>query len=461
MTDLKSFLNEHQDEMIRITKPVKLEHIPALVGQAEEAIVFDNIEGYPDYRLTDQLFVNRKAQARVLGCEPDEVVRRLSQVLFEGPKPLTEVTDAACQERIFTGDDIDLSTIPVVTHTDSDPYPYITGFAIHRDPDTGRFNAMFPRTGVLGKAKMVTSYVTPTAAGMLARHRAAGTKMPQAITIGVHPAWELAACYSAPHPDWWELELFETITGQSAKVVKCKTVDLVVPADASIVIEGYVSPTETAIDGPNPGPNMLFCPHSSPMPVFEVTAITMRSDPIYRHHQTTPFTDHQEMPRLFHEAIIMDRIKSMGLNCRDVHFPTGGAAQMVIIQVDPVSDGQVTDALLSCLWGPWANMKMAIAVDPDIDIYSPRDMQFALSTRVDPGKHVTIVNNARIWPFDPSAIPVEGAFPHTKDTRMPSTVGKWAIDATKPVPYRAEERKLFERAWPTAWNDIKLEDYLD
>ena len=106
-------------------------------------------------------------------------------------------------------------------------------------------------------------------------------------------------------------------------------------------------------------------------------------------------------------------------------------------------------------------MKMAIAVDPDIDIYSPRDIQFALATRVDPSKHLTVVNNARIWPFDPSATPVQGAFPHTKDTRLPSTVGKWAIDATKPVPYRAEERKLFERVWPMAWNDIKLEDYLD
>jgi 2,5-furandicarboxylate decarboxylase 1 len=460
MVDLNSFLDKHQQDFIRIRRPVKLDHIPALIGQARDTIVFDDIVGYPGYRLVDQLFVNRKAQARVLGCTPEKVVDRLAAVLRNGPKSLKEVDAAPCQERVWMGDQIDLSALPVVTHTARDPYPYTTGFAVHRDPDTGFFNAMFPRSGVISRCEMVTSFVTPTAAGMLARHRAAGTKMPQAITIGVHPAWELAACYSGPHPDWWELELFESITGQPGEVVRCKTVNLVVPADASIVIEGYLNPTRQATDGPNPGPTMLFCPYSSPMPVFEVTAVTMRGDPVYRHHQTTPFTDHQEMPRLFHEAIILERIRSMGLKIHDVHFPSGGAAQMVIIQVEPAMDGQVTDALMACLWGPWANIKMAIAVDSDIDIYNPRDLQFALATRVDPSKHITVIHNARIWPFDPSATPIAGAFPHTAATRLPSVVGKWAIDATKPVPYRSEERKNHERAWPKGWGEVRLADYL-
>jgi UbiD family decarboxylase len=308
---------------------------------------------------------------------------------------------------------------------------------------------------------MVTSFVTPTASRFFAQYKASGISMPQAIVIGTHPAWELAACYSYPHEGWWELDLFEAITGQPGRVTRCKTIDLIVPADASIVIEGYVSLTRTTQDGPNPGPNMLFCPWAQDMPVFEVTAITMRKDPIYRHHQTTPFTDHQEMPRLFHEAILMERIQSMGLTVHDVYFPNGGGAQLVIIQVEPLMDGQVTDALLACLGGPWANMKMAIAVDPDINIYDYRDVQYALATRVDPSKHVHIIRNARIWPFDPSATPVIEAFPHTANTRLPSVVGKWGIDATKPVPYRAAERKNYERAWPIAWGDVRLEDYLD
>ena len=151
---------------------------------------------------------------------------------------------------------------------------------------------------------------------------------------------------------------------------------------------------------------MLFTPYASQMPVFEVTAITMRNDPIYRNHLMTPFTDHQEMPRLFHEAIIFERLEALGIPVFDVHFPQGGGSLSCIIQVAPVMDGQVTDALLSVLSAPFLNMKMAIAVDPDINIYDYRDVHYALATRVDPSRHVITVDNARGLPFDPTAVPI-------------------------------------------------------
>lgn len=460
MLDLATFLENHHNEILRVQKPVRLEHVGALVAQAQETIVFENLCGYPEYRLVDLLFVNRRAQARVLGCEPAEVVPRLAEVLRKGPRPLKQVREAPCQERVFTGNNLDLAALPVVRHTDLDPYPYTTGFAIHRDPETGQYNQMFPRCGVLGPKEMVTSFVTSTAKRFLAKHRAAGTPMPQAIVIGTHPAWELCGCYSHPHEGWWEMELFEPMTGAPGEVVKCKTVDLVVPADASVVIEGYLSPTRTAQDGPSPGPTMLFTPYASQQPVFEVTAITMRAKPIYRHHQMTPFTDHQEMPRLFHEAILYERLRAMGLRVHDVYFPQGGGSLSVIIQVEPAFEGQVADALLAVLGSPWSNTKMAIAVDPDIDIYDDRDLHYALATRVDPSRDVTIIGGARGFIFDPSAHPILEALPDTVQTRSPSVVGKWAIDATKPVPYRAAERKDFERAWPMGWGKIKLKDYL-
>jgi UbiD family decarboxylase len=196
MVDLHSFLQDHRGKYIHIKKPVKLEHVGALIAQADDTVVFDNIVEFPGFRLVDQLFVNRKAQARVLGCEPSEVVKRLAEVIHKGPHPLKKVENGPCQERVFTGDDIDLGTLPVVRHTHLDPYPYATAFAVHMDPETGQFNAMFPRSGVLNRNEMVTSFVTPTANRILAQHKAAGTRMPQAIVIGAHPAWELAACYS-------------------------------------------------------------------------------------------------------------------------------------------------------------------------------------------------------------------------------------------------------------------------
>lgn len=458
-TDLHAFLATHKEELVQINKPVQLDHIGALVAQSPDTIVFNNIEGYPDFRLVDLLFCHRLAQARVLGCEPARVVQSLTELLRRGPRPLKQVDGGPCQEKVFLDDEVDLAMLPVVRHTSLDPYPYSTSFAVHRDPDSGKPNQMFPRCGVLGKKEMVASFVTPTANQILAKHRAAGTKMPQAIVIGAHPAWELAACYSHPHDDWCEFELFEGITGQVGEVTRCKTVDLLVPADASIVIEGYVSPTRTAQDGPNPGPTMLFCPYMQQQPVFEVTAITMRRDPIYRHHQVTPFTDHQEMPRLFHEAILYERIRAMGLKVHDVHFPQGGGSLSVIIQVEPAYDGQITDALLAVLGSPWMNTKVAIAVDPDINIYDYRDLHYAMATRVNPSKDLVVINNARAFPFDPSAQVVVGTFPSTEETRFPSIVGKLGIDATKPVPFRVAERRNFERAWPIGWGEVKLDDY--
>lgn len=455
---LARFLDEREPTLVRISKPVPLEYVGALTAQANAPILFENIEGYPGWKLTDQHFVNRTAQAAVLGCDPKGVVPALADVLRRGPKPLRLVREAPCQERVLLGDDVDLELIPIVRHTAKDPYPYCTSFAVHRDPATGAFNCMFPRSGVLSRNEMVTSFVTPTANRYLSEYRKQNRAMPQAIAIGMHPAWELAATYTHPHRDWWELELFETISGMPGELAQCKTVDLHVPADASVVIEGYLHPTRTAQDGPSPGPTMLYTPYAAQQPVFEVTAITMRERPIYRNHLMTPWTDHQEMPRLFHEAIIYEKLLAMGCGVKDVHFPQSGGALSVIVQLDPTMDGQVTDALLSVLGSTWLNTKMVIAVDSDVDIYSDRDVQYALATRVDPSRDVITIANARGCPFDPTARPIAEASPDAEATRFPSLSGKWGIDATKPVPYR-KERSDFERAWPAYWTEIALDDY--
>lgn len=459
MADLQGFLAQHGDALVHIDKPVPLDHVGALTAQTDETVVFNQIDGFPGWRLVDHLFVNRAAQARVLNCDETEVVPALADVIRRGPKPLREIDGAPCHEVVVEGDDVDLMALPIVTHTDRDPYPYTTSFAIHKDPETGQYNQMFPRCGVLGRNEMVASFVSGTVQRIHGKYKAAKQKMPQAIAIGTHPAWELGGCYSHPHKDWWELELFEAITGEVGEVTKCKTVDLVVPADASVVIEGFVHPERTAQDGPSPGPTMLFNPYASQQPVFEVTAITMRNDPIYRNHLMTPFTDHQEMPRLFHEAIIYDKLKAMGFDVRDVHFSQGGGSLSVFVQAEPRYDGQVTDAMLSVLGSSWPNVKMVVIVDPDIDIYDYREVLYALSVRVDPTKDVLTIPNARGFPFDPTAVPVIGAFPDTADTRFPCVVGKWGIDATKPPAYR-EERANYERAWPDHWGEVNLNDYL-
>ena len=131
---------------------------------------------------------------------------------------------------------------------------------------------------------------------------------------------------------------------------------------------------------------MLFTPYADQQPVFEVTAITMSDTLIYRNHMMTPFTDHQELPRLFHEAILYERLQAMGIRVHDVAFPNGGGCPaLCAIQIEPRRRwARSTDALLSVLGSSFMNAKMVVAVDPDIDIHDPRDIQYALATRVDP-----------------------------------------------------------------------------
>ena len=151
MLDLQGFLEAHRRELIHIRKPVRLDDVGALIAQAAETIVFENLVEHPRFRLVDNLFVQRKAQARILGCEPDQVVPSLARVLKRGPRPLVVADGGPCHDRVLTGDDVDLAMLPVVRHTELDPYPYTTSFAVHRDPETGLYNAMYPRCGVLGR----------------------------------------------------------------------------------------------------------------------------------------------------------------------------------------------------------------------------------------------------------------------------------------------------------------------
>lgn len=457
--DLRGLLEQHRDSVVRVTKEVELENVGALTGQSRETILFEKIKGYPGWRLVDLLFVNRRAQARVLGCDPAKVVSHLAKILEKGPTRHKVVNDGPVKEVKLLGGDIDLTKFPVVTHTDRDAGPYITSFNVVRDPETGICNSMNPRALVLGPRKTLVSFVTRHVQIIFRKYKTAGQKMPHAICIGAHPACELAAAYSGLHDDYWEMDYAGTILGAPVEMVRCETIELDVPANAEVVIEGYVSPDKTGIDGPDPGPTTYFCPWYATAPEFEVTAVTMRKNPIWRNHQIVPYTDHQPLPRLFHEAQLYRMLRSSGLDVREVFFPPWGGALSCVIQIAPSMDGQVTDALMAVMGAPWLNSKLVIAVDPDVNVYDPAEVYHAIATRVNPSKDVVIVQNTRGNPFDPSAEPVIEAGGRAVNDRFPSVVGKMGINATMPVPYRAN-RKDFERGWPINWGKVRLEDYL-
>jgi UbiD family decarboxylase len=451
--DLRGYLATNADIVTRITKPVDLEHIPALTAQSDRPILFENIRDRPGFRLCDILVKNRELQARALGVPRAEYLRTLAYRLRKPPRGFVHVKSAPVKEVQRLGADADWTKLPVPIHSEAENVPYVTAMNLVKDPETGFYNTSHAGTLVTGPRTGLPSFVTPHTHAIMRKYRDLGEKrMPFAIAFGLHPAYEIMANFSGLHMDLWgELEMVGTIMDQDVEMVPCETLDMSVPAHAEIVVEGWVDLQGLHEVGVSVSPSSYYLPKSSKLPEFTVTAITMRADrPIYRNHLTCPETDHQPLPRLCHEAVLYNRLTEMGLKVKDVRFPTWGAAVSCILQFEYPREGFVNDALMLAMGSPWLNTKMVVAVSPDTDLDKPSEVYHAIATRCDPARDVIIVPHTRGSPYDPSAAPL-AADPFWR------TVGKIGIDAT--IKSRHDARD-FERSWPKHWGRVRLEDYL-
>jgi 2,5-furandicarboxylate decarboxylase 1 len=143
-------------------------------------------------------------------------------------------------------------------------------------------------------------------------------------------------------------------------------------------------------------------------------------------------------------------LSEIGLDAKDVRFPTWGAALSCILQFDYPREGMVNDALMLAMGAPWLNTKLVVAVSPDTNLDDPGEVYHAIATRCDPARDVIIVPNTRGSPYDPSARPLEGNYPWR-------VVGKMGIDATRKSRHDLHD---FDRAWPKNWGKVRLTDYL-
>jgi 2,5-furandicarboxylate decarboxylase 1 len=454
--DLRSYLAENRDLVLRLTKPVAVEHVSDLICQSRRPILFESIQEHPGWRLCDLLFRDRLAQSRVLKTAPDRVLPELARRLALPPRPPRPVNGGPVKEKRVAPGALDLRSLPAFRHGAMDPARTLIAMLVCADPETGRTNFSFTRVTPLD-ARRATFLIgsSPHMRAILAKHGAAGRRMPVALVVGTHPAYEIMASYSVPtHLEkFGELELVGNLIDETIELVPCETVPLSVPAHAELIIEGEVAPGDRAPEGPGPSQYLYYHPGVSQQPVMTATAMTHRADSILRQHDTLLYTDHQTLLALPHEAILYERLCELDLRLHDVQYVPWGGTLACVVKLTPEYDGQVWDALLMVLGQRWPNAKMALAVDDDIDVEDPADLFWSLATRVDAGRDVHIVPETRGHPADPGARPVPGA------PRRVMT-GKWAIDATKPPLNRPEERARFERALPPRRGEARIEDYV-
>ena len=455
--DLRGFVEANADLILRVPRTVAREHLSALIVQAGRPVMFDAVEGFPGWRVLDLLFVDRRAQARVLDTATDNVLASLAAALDKPPVPTRPVDAAPHRQNILAGGKANLLALPGFRHGEKDPAPALIAMNICREPDAGAVNFSFTRMTPIGPRR--ATYLigsSPHQRAILAAWEERGEAMPMACVIGTHPAYEIMASYSVPGhlAEFGELEMVGNLIGEAVEMVPCQTVPLEVPAHAEAVIEGWVRPGIRHDDGPGPSQALYYLPGASQQPVIEVSAITHRDRPILRQHNTLMFSDHQPLLSLPHEALLYTRLRAEGHDVREVFYVPWGGTLACVVQIVPQSDGEVRNVLMRTLGQRWPNAKLAIAIDADVDIGSAKDLVWSVSTRVDPGRDVFIVPEAKGHPIDPTARPAAGG---TRDV----VTGKWGIDATRPPLSRPEARAVFERTLAPHRNEVRLEDFLD
>jgi len=466
--DLRSFLAdaESRDMLYRITKEVDPNtNMAALCDEAEKTVLFDKVKGYPGWSVAANLASNRDIETVGFGVEKrEDVVAAMAAAMDRGPVEPKVVASAPCQEIVWEGDDADLSKLPIARHSELDGGRYIgSAIGIVVDPETGRHNTTWPRMMIDNGRECPFMIFSPHVNLIAAKYAQMGKPMPMALSIGHHPAVDIAASISIHHPNCGELDYAESIQGSPFEYVKCGSIDINVPASAEIIVEGETIPNHVSNEGPFG--NYLGTYTTGPIskdgvqkaPVFKVKRITMRKNPIFRHLQATVWTEHQRLCMLPMEGVLFNALREMGVNVHDVYIPSWGGASLTVIQMSPRGPGEARDALLKAAM--WENTtigfmsQLAVAVNRDVDIYDARDLAWALTIRANWEKDANIINGTRSSPLSPAAAKIPG---------VPYRLGsKTLIDATLLAPQNDSEWWDYARAWPKGKGRVRLEDFVD
>ncbi len=267
--------------------------------------------------------------------------------------------------------------------------------------------------------------------------------MPVAVFIGHHPLYYAAAATTAAY-SLDEFEIAGGYLGEAVRLVKCDTVDLEVPADAELVLEGHIPPNYREEEGPFSEFQDYYVTGTGKNPVVEYQHMTRRHDAIFKNLQNGSEMEGCVFHKVPMSAAIYRRLKDVGggPNLHNVMVTPGIFG--LVIQMTPRAYGEAKNLLLAALSSEYQHPKVVMAVDADVDIFNPSELLWALNTRVDPQKDVTIISGTQNHAMDASLD--ELGAPGTSLWQRYGS--KMLIDATIPPPADPEARSQFERIRP-------------
>ncbi len=412
---LRNFIEQLQktNELTKITKPVSTEYEMAgiIAALGEKPVMFENVKE-SSIPVVAGLVSSKELICHSLGIQKNELLPKLSNAI-EHPVPPQMVQNAPCQEVVETN--VDLTKLPIMHYTEKDGGKYIaSAVTIIKDPQLGR-NMCFHRLMLKDKnhfvARIVENRGTDTAL------KKAGGELDVAFCIGNSTAVLISAATTLPM-GVDELGMANVL--EKTDLVKCKTVDLEVPADCEFILEGRIT-KEKATEGPFLDLTGVV-DRVRQQPVVEIKCITHRKNPIYQTILAGK-NEHKFLMGMPKEPTIYNEVNKV-CQCKDVYITPGGCSWLhAVVQIKKQNADDGKKAIAAAFEGH-KSLKHVVVVDEDINIYDPHEVEWAIATRFQADKNAVILSNQPGSSLDPSGDLSEG---------KKATTAKAGLDATVPL----------------------------
>ena len=407
---LRRYVDElGSDELEIHADPVDLVDVAARVDGNARAVLF-RAAGPERAELIANVTGSRTRLARAFGVAPAELTTEVARRLRLAPV-LVEVDrgEAPVQQVVRLGAEADVTALPVHFQHGYDGAPYISGSIDYVvDPRTGVTNVGIRRLMLRGRHETGIDLVAPSDLRAIYEATVArGERLAVSFCVGAHPIDYVAAMMRVPGD---ELGLVSSLREAPVGIVKCVTNDVRVPADAEYVIEGYLDERgHVEPEGPY-GEFLGYYGGVKRNPVFHVTAITHRSDALFQSAsiggRSMSRTDTAQLGALRTEVLLWRALESAVREPRAVYAtPASGGNYNVRIALHQRVPGEARNAIATA-FGSLANVKNVFVVDPDVDIFSDEQMEWALATRFQADRDFVVLAGMRTIPLDPS---LEGA----------------------------------------------------
>jgi len=439
--DLREFMAmlEERGELVRIKREIdpnlEMTEISDRTLKAKgPALLFENPKGY-DFPVLTNLFGTPERVALGMGQKDVSALREVGTVLAalkepEPPKGMRDAWDklpiykqvlnmgpklvkkAPCQEFVIKGDDVDLTKLPIQTCWPGDVAPLVTWpLVITRGPHKERQNLGIYRQQLIGKNKLIMRWLSHRGGALDFREwqqQNPGKPYPVAVALGADPATILGAV--TPVPDTLSEYAFAgLLRGSKTEVVNALSSDLQVPASAEFILEGFIYPDEMADEGPF-GDHTGYYNEVDQFPVFTVETITHRENPIYHSTYTGRPPDEPAILGVALNEVFVPILQKQFPEIVDFYLPPEGCSyRMAIVTIKKQYPGHAKRIML----GVWSYLrqfmytKFVIVCDDDVNARDWEDVIWAITTRMDPTRDTTLIDNTPIDYLD-FASPVSG-----------------------------------------------------